>query len=100
MPDPILPRPINPTFISHRPYFLPARYARSLVTDAPDRPVAVFCDKQGTVDSDGYTDRAAPHLLIGYDEARHEIFVYSCRFSGVVEKEPYNLVTGPFAAVP
>ena len=80
--------------------FITGAYGRSLVSHAPDGPVAVFRDEQGTVVRNSYTDRTAPHLFIGYDEAGHEIFVCPGRFSGVIEQDPHNFVPGSFAAVP
>ena len=71
--------------ISCRASFITGTYGRSLVSDAPDRAVAVFGDEQRTVVSNGYPDGTAPYFFIGYDESGHEIFVCACRFSGVIE---------------
>jgi hypothetical protein len=53
-----------------------------------------------SVSSESSTSAAFAVSFIGYDEAGHEILIFSGWFSGGIEEEAHNLVTGPLAAVP
>ena len=50
---------------SCRASFITGTYGRSLVSDAPDRAVAVFGNEQRPVVSNGYPDGTAPYFFIG-----------------------------------
>ena len=49
---------------------------------SPDRAVAVFAKKEAAIFSDGDSDRAAPDVPFGRDEAGNEIFILAACFAG------------------
>src|SRR6266404_7390562 len=49
---------------------------------SPDCAVAVFAKKEAAIFSDGDSDRAAPDVPFGLDEAGNEIFILAACFAG------------------
>src|ERR1700716_357490 len=67
---------------------------------APDLSFAVLAHQQRAILRDRNADRAAPDLLVGDHEARHEVLVFAGRLAGFVEQQADDLVARPQAAVP
>jgi hypothetical protein len=67
--------------------------------NAPNRSVPIFRDEERAVSCDCNSHGAAPHLLIGYDESCHKIFIFPRGFATLIEKQTDNFITSPDRSV-
>ncbi len=87
----------------HEVKALPARVAGCSVSrgaNPPNRVVGVVGNQKRAIRSDGYGNRASPDVLIVYDEPGHEILVFTCGVSGLMQRYADHLIANANRPVP